>query len=66
MRCSCPECDTYMVQADDLTMGCVCPWCLHRCNACLGTNTVFTPQDIKNLEARIVPPDFSEPEDEEY
>ena len=50
MRCSCPECDTYMVQADDLTMGCVCPWCLHRCNACLGTNTVITREQLSQLK----------------
>jgi len=39
-----------MVQADDLTLGCVCPDCLSRCTACLGTNTVLSPEELKAKE----------------
>ena len=41
MRCSCEKCGTYMIQADDITLGCKCPNCFNRCTACLGTNTVI-------------------------
>ena len=46
MRCSCPECDTYMVQSEGSELGCVCPTCLYRCKACLGTNTVISRDEI--------------------
>ena len=50
MRCSCEKCGTYMIQADDLTLGCKCPNCFNRCTACLGTNTVISREDLKKLE----------------
>ncbi|MFR9208238.1 MAG: hypothetical protein ACLVKR_07960, partial [Lachnospiraceae bacterium] len=40
----------YMIQADDLTLGCKCPNCAQRCTACLGTNTVFSKEQIKDLK----------------
>ena len=30
---------------------CVCPECGHRCSACLGTNTVVSREQLKNLAA---------------
>lgn len=51
MRCGCPQCDAYMIHADGPTLGCVCPFCGYRCNACLGTNSVLTPEDLKRLRA---------------
>ncbi len=50
MRCSCKNCGTYMIQADDLTLGCRCTECGERCTACLGTNTVVSREDLKKLE----------------
>lgn len=50
MRCSCKECQTYMIQADDLTLGCICPNCGERCTACLGTNTVISKEKFKELK----------------
>ncbi len=49
MRCECAECGIYMVHAEDLTMGCVCPNCKARCTACLGTNTLLGREDLKKL-----------------
>lgn len=37
MRCGCPECGTYMIQAErGLVSGCVCPACGFLCRACMG------------------------------
>ncbi|MBR1822288.1 MAG: hypothetical protein IJ769_11805 [Clostridia bacterium] len=49
MRCSCHVCDTYMNQSEGLELGCVCPSCGYRCKACLGTNSVISRDDLKNL-----------------
>ena len=49
MRCGCPECGTYMIQSEGLDVGCVCPQCLFRCRACMGTNTVVSRENLKNL-----------------
>ncbi len=32
-----------------LDLGCVCPQCLFRCRACMGTNTVVSRENLKNL-----------------
>ena len=56
MRCSCRNCTTYMIQANDLTLGCVCPQCGERCTACLGTNTVLSPGQIRDLYANAPAP----------
>ena len=42
MRCGCPQCGTYMIQSEGIDFGCVCPECLYRCRACMGTNTVVS------------------------
>ena len=49
MRCGCPECGTYMIQSESLNLACVCPQCLFRCSACMGTNTVVSREALKNL-----------------
>ena len=49
MRCGCPECGTYMIQSEGLRIACVCPECLFRCSACMGTNTVVSREQLKNL-----------------
>ena len=49
MRCGCPQCGTYMIQSEGIDFGCVCPECLYRCRACMGTNTVVSREDLRNL-----------------
>lgn len=49
MRCTCTNCGTYMIHAEDLEMGCVCPECQNRCKACLGTGSVLTVEQIRAL-----------------
>ncbi len=46
MRCGCPRCDTFMVNDDGRTMGCICPECGFRCTACLGTDTVISRDSL--------------------
>ena len=50
MRCSCHNCDTYMVHSEGLELGCVCPQCGYRCKACLGTDTVVGRDALKGLK----------------
>jgi hypothetical protein len=50
VRCECTECGVYMVHAEDLQMGCICPNCQARCTACLGTNSVLSRQQLHQLE----------------
>lgn len=38
-----------MIQSESLDLGCVCPDCLYRCRACMGTNTVVSREDLKNI-----------------
>ena len=49
MRCSCHNCDTYMVHSEGLELGCVCPECGYRCKACLGTNSVVSRENLSRL-----------------
>lgn len=49
MRCGCPECGAYMIQTEGLDLGCVCPDCLYRCRACMGTNSVVSREDLKQI-----------------
>lgn len=49
MRCGCPQCGVYMIQSESLDLGCVCPECLYRCRACMGTNTVVSREDLHRL-----------------
>ncbi len=39
MRCACPNCGEFMEHAET-SASCVCPVCLARCTACLGTDSV--------------------------
>ncbi len=50
MRCGCPECGTYMIQSEGDGFGCVCPDCLYRCRACMGTNTVVSRENLRFLQ----------------
>ena len=50
MRCSCPECDTYMVHAESMRLGCVCPECGARCSACLGTDSVISRETLQKMK----------------
>ena len=47
MRCSCPDCGTYMVHSESMQLGCVCPECGARCTMCLGTNTVISRDQLR-------------------
>lgn len=55
MRCSCPDCGEFMINAESLAMGCVCPACGRRCAACLGTNTLLQKEEFKKLERLLFP-----------
>ena len=50
MRCMCRECGTYMVQAEDGKLGCICPECFNRCRDCLGTDSVMSREELKQLK----------------
>lgn len=45
MRCSCPVCGDFMIHAES-DASCVCPSCLRRCSACLGTDSVLSRESI--------------------
>lgn len=49
MRCECASCGMYMVHAEDMTLGCICPECTARCTACLGTNSVLSKEQLREL-----------------
>ena len=65
MRCSCQVCGTYMVHAESMELGCVCPDCGARCKACLGTDTVMSREELKHLkdDPALVASLFQEPEE---
>lgn len=50
MRCSCPKCGTYMIQAESLRLGCACPECGVHCSDCLGTDTVISRDAFRRLK----------------
>ena len=50
MRCMCRNCGTYMVQADDGKLGCICPECFSRCRDCLGTDSVMSREQLAELK----------------
>ena len=50
MRCMCRNCGTYMVQAEDGRLGCICPECFNRCRDCLGTDSVLSREELKELK----------------
>ncbi|HIT68638.1 MAG TPA: hypothetical protein IAC36_01890 [Candidatus Aphodomonas merdavium] len=53
MRCGCPDCGAYMIQSESLELACVCPECGYRCNACMGTNTVVSREQLRQQAQRI-------------
>ena len=66
MRCSCANCDAFMVNDDGRRMGCVCPECGYRCDACLGTNTVISREELANLKnVEWFTPNFESPVSDE-
>ena len=40
-----------MVHAEGMRLGCVCPECGARCDACLGTNTVMSREAFQAMKA---------------
>ena len=63
LRCGCIECGAFMIHAEGRE-ACVCPECGHRCSACLGTNTVVSREQLKNLKfVDWVSRDIAEAED---
>ena len=50
MRCMCRECGTYMVQAEDGKLGCICPECFSRCRDCLGTDSVMSREELAKMK----------------
>ncbi len=64
MRCGCPHCEAFMVQTDGAA--CVCPDCGYRCNACLGTSTVISREDLAKLkDTDWFKPNFQSPSNDE-
>ncbi|MBQ7868529.1 MAG: hypothetical protein IJ354_10355 [Clostridia bacterium] len=62
MRCGCPHCEAYMIQSETEHQACVCPHCGYRCNACLGTNTVITREQLAQLkDVEWFTPNFESP-----
>ena len=45
MRCSCPNCDAFMIHSER-DNACVCPDCLYRCYACQGTGTALSREAV--------------------
>ena len=49
-----------MVHSESLRLGCVCPQCGARCDACLGTDTVISRDTLKTLKTGPwIKPDFN-------
>lgn len=65
MRCGCPRCGAFMVQADGSQIRCVCPDCGYRCAACLGTDTVMSRAEIARIRESGEIPGFLLHSDEE-
>ena len=66
MRCGCPHCQAYMIQSESGGTACVCPACGYRCNACLGTNSIVTREQLERLKKTDwFSPVFQRPRDDE-
>ena len=52
MRCSCPSCGEFMEHAET-SASCVCPNCLARCNACLGTDSVISRETFLRMRSDL-------------
>ena len=73
MRCGCPECGTLMIHEEGgRNLCCCCPDCGYRCNDCLGTDTIVSRDQLKNLafDPRFSPESlaasFEQEDDEEW
>ena len=50
MRCGCPVCGAYMIQQEGgAYLGCHCPACDYRCDACMGTDTELSKEEISRF-----------------
>ncbi len=49
MRCACPVCGEFMEHAET-SASCVCPHCLARCSACLGTDSVVSRETFLRMK----------------
>jgi len=48
MQCACPQCAILMGhRIQGLDSECVCPECGFICKACIGTNSVLSPEEIR-------------------
>jgi hypothetical protein len=47
MRCACPLCGAFMPQADRGGPFCICPNCLYRCAACMGTPGLISREKLR-------------------
>lgn len=55
-----------MVQSETESMACVCPECGYRCNACLGTATVISREQLAAMKGTDwFTPNFSSPLNDE-
>jgi hypothetical protein len=60
MRCGCPNCGAFMIHEELSESACVCPVCNYRCNACLGTGTAITREDLQKMrETEWFAPQFN-------
>lgn len=50
MRCACTNCGTYMIQSEGLPVRCACPDCGASCNACMGTHSLITRDNLAALK----------------
>ena len=50
MRCACPNCGEFMEHAET-SASCVCPTCLARCTACLGTDSVISRETFLRMKS---------------
>ena len=51
MRCACPMCGDFMPQAEYGAPGCICPGCLYRCAACMGTPGLISREKLREALA---------------
>jgi len=46
MRCTCPDCGTFMPQAERGAPRCICPGCGYSCTACMGTPGLISAEEL--------------------
>ena len=57
MRCGCPHCEAYMIQSESGAAACICPDCGHQCDACMGSNTLRTRDELLAAWEALTPPE---------